>query len=166
MSEDNVNILRQGYDAFNRADIDTVMGLMDPEIEWQEPDVEGLPQRGTHHGPQDVANNVFGPIVGNWDNFQAVPDEFLDAGERVVVLGHFEGTGKATGRTLPTPTCGPCAMGRRCISAPTRTQPTFYNHSVKSLSAGAGVLPGSPCLYFALFTRVRRRKFLRSLDTS
>ena len=103
MSEDNVNILRQGYDAFNRADIDTVMGLMDPEIEWQEPDVEGLPQHGTHHGPQDVANNVFGPIVGNWDNFQAVPDEFLDAGERVVVLGHFEGTGKATGRTLDAP---------------------------------------------------------------
>jgi hypothetical protein len=31
MSEENVNILRQGYDAFNRADIDTVMVLMDPK---------------------------------------------------------------------------------------------------------------------------------------
>ena len=100
MSEVNVNILRQGYEAFNRADIDAVMGLMDPEIEWQEPDVEGLPQRGTHHGPEAVANNVFGAVVGNWDNFQAVPDELLDAGERVVVLGHFEGRGKASGKAL------------------------------------------------------------------
>ena len=34
MSEENVNIVRQGYDAFNRGDIDTVMGIMDPEIVW------------------------------------------------------------------------------------------------------------------------------------
>ena len=103
MSEENVNILRRGYEAFNRGDIDTVMGLMDPNIEWQEPDVEGLPQRGTHHGPEDVANNVFGAIVGNWDSFQAVPEDFMDAGDRVVVLGHLAGTGKASGRTLDAP---------------------------------------------------------------
>jgi len=100
MSEENVDILRKGYEAFNRADIDTVMGLMDPHIEWQESDVEGLPQGGTHHGPEAVANNVFGAIVGNWDDFQAVPAEFLDAGERVVVLGHVQGRGKASGKTL------------------------------------------------------------------
>ena len=45
MSEENVNIMRQGYDAFNRGDIDTVMGLFDPNIEWQELEVEGLPLR-------------------------------------------------------------------------------------------------------------------------
>ena len=33
MSEENVDILRKGYEAFNRADIDTVVGLMNPEIE-------------------------------------------------------------------------------------------------------------------------------------
>jgi hypothetical protein len=103
MSEENVNILRQGYEAFNRGDIDTVMGIMDPNIEWQEPDVEGLPARGTHHGPEAVANNVFGSVVENWDDFQAVPEEFLDAGERVVVLGRFQGRGKATGGTLDAP---------------------------------------------------------------
>jgi ketosteroid isomerase-like protein len=103
MSEENVKLLRQGYDAFNRGDIDTVMGLMDPNIEWQEPDVEGLPQRGTHHGAEDVANNVFGAIVGSWDDFQAVPEEFLDAGDRVVVLGHLQGRGKPNGRTLDAP---------------------------------------------------------------
>jgi uncharacterized protein len=100
MSEANVDVLRRGYEAFNRGDIETVMGLLDPNVEWKEPDVEGLPQRGTHHGAEDVASNVFGAIVGNWDGFQAVPEEFLDAGDRVVVLGQFQGTGKASGRTL------------------------------------------------------------------
>jgi hypothetical protein len=100
MSEENLNIMRQGYDAFNRGDIDTVMDLMDPNIEWQEPDVEGLPLRGTHHGPEDIANNVFGATVENWDDFQAVPEEFLDAGDRVIVLGHFQGDWQDARRSL------------------------------------------------------------------
>ena len=103
MSEENVNIMRQGYEAFNRGDIDTVMGLLDESIEWQEPDVEGLPIRGTHHGPEAVANNVFQPLGETWDDFQVVAEEFLDAGERVVVLGRFQGTAKATGRTVDAP---------------------------------------------------------------
>jgi uncharacterized protein len=103
MSEENVNILRQGYEAFNRGDIDTVMGIMDPHIEWQEPDVDGLPSRGKHHGPEALVNNVIGPVVEHWDDFQAVPEEFLDAGDRVVVLGRFRGRGKATGRILDAP---------------------------------------------------------------
>ena len=103
MSEENVNIMRQGYDAFNRGDIDAVMGIMDPEIEWREPDVEGLPDRGTHHGPEAVANEVFGAVAEHWDEFQAVPEEFLDAGDWVIVLGHFRVRGKATGRTVDAP---------------------------------------------------------------
>ncbi len=103
MSEENVNIMRQGYDAFNRGDIDAVMDLLDPEIEWQEPDVGISPVRGTHHGPQAVANNVFGSVPEHWDEFQAVAEEFLDAGDRVVVLGHFRVRGKATGKTVDAP---------------------------------------------------------------
>ncbi len=103
MSEENLNIARQAYDAFNRGDIDTVLSIMDPNIEWQEPDVEGLPDRGTHHGPEAVANNVFGSLVEHWDGFRVEAEEFLDAGDRVIVLGRFRGTGKATGRTLDAP---------------------------------------------------------------
>ena len=103
MSEENVNIMRQGYDAFNRGDIDAVMDIMDPEIEWQEPDVEGLPDRGTHHGSQAVANDVFGSVAEHWDEFQVVAEEFLDAGDRVIVLGYFRARGKATGRTVEAP---------------------------------------------------------------
>src|SRR4028118_2438844 len=103
MSKENVNIMRQGYDAFNRGDIDAVTGIMDPEIEWQEPDVEGLPDRGTHHGLEAVVNNVFGAVAEHWDEFQAVADEFLDAGDQAVVLGHFRVRGKATGQTGAAP---------------------------------------------------------------
>lgn len=103
MSEENVNILRQGYEAFNRGDIDAVTSLMDENIEWQEADVEGLPIRGTHHGPEAVANNVFQTAVESWEDFGAVAEEFLDAGDHVLVLGRFQGRGKESGRTLDAP---------------------------------------------------------------
>jgi superfamily II RNA helicase len=79
--------------------------------------------------------------VGNWDDFQAVPDEFLDAGERVVVLGHFQGRGKASGKTLDALYAHGWTlrkMGRRYISAPTQTQPRFYSRPVKPLSVRPG----------------------------
>ncbi len=103
MSAENVEIARGGYDAFSRGDIDAVLSMMDPDIVWQEPDVEGIPAGGTHHGREAVAENVFGRVSEDWDEFQVVPEEFLDAGDRVVVLGLFQGKGKATGGTLDAP---------------------------------------------------------------
>ena len=103
MSEENVNIVRQRYDAVNRGDVDAALGVMEPNIEWQEPNIEGPPFGGTYHGPEDVANNVFGPALGPWDDFRVVPEEFLDAGERVVGLGRVQGRGKTTGRALDAP---------------------------------------------------------------
>ncbi len=103
MSEENVNIMRKGYDAFNRGDIDAVLGLMDPNIEWHEPEVQGLPFGGTHRGPEAVARNVFQSAIKNWDDFQVVPETFLDADDVVVVLGRFLGRAKASGRTLDAP---------------------------------------------------------------
>lgn len=103
MSTENVEIARGGYDAFNRGEIEAVLGIMDPDIEWQEPEVEGLPASGIHHGREAVAENVFGRVQEDWDEFQVLPEEFLDAGERVVVLGRFQGKGKASGGTLDAP---------------------------------------------------------------
>ncbi len=104
MSAENVDIMRRGYEAFNRGDIDTVLGLMDENIEWHEPDVEGLPEAGTHHGPEQVARNVFQTAVEDYDDFQVTPEKFLDAeDDHVVVLGRFQGKGKETGKTLDAP---------------------------------------------------------------
>jgi roadblock/LC7 domain-containing protein/ketosteroid isomerase-like protein len=101
--ETNVEIMRGGYEAFNRGDIDAVLGLMDPNIEWHEPEVQGLPFGGTHRGPEAVARNVFQSAAQNWDDFQVVPETFLDADDVVIVLGRFVGKGKASGRTLDAP---------------------------------------------------------------
>jgi ketosteroid isomerase-like protein len=38
-----------------------------------------------------------------WDGFTADPDEFLDAGNQVVVVGRYRATAKGTGKQLDVP---------------------------------------------------------------
>jgi uncharacterized protein len=99
---DAVGIVRRSYDAFARGDLDGVLGDMAPDIEWQQ--AQGLPHGGTYRGLAEVRRNIFEPLDEEWwDEFSAVPDEFLDAGTEVVVVGRYRGTAKGTGRRLDVP---------------------------------------------------------------
>jgi len=103
MSQENVTRLQGLYEAFGRGDIPTVLGAMDPNMEWDEPQAPDFPFGGVHRGPQAVANEVFGLIQTYFQEFAAVPQEFVDAGDRVFVLGEFRGKGKARGTPFVAP---------------------------------------------------------------
>ena len=103
MSSENVTRLQGWYEAFGRGDMPTVLAAMDPNIEWNEPQAPGLPFSGVHRGPQAVANEVFGTVPTSLEEFAVVPHEFIDAGDRVIVLGEFRGKGKARGTPFVAP---------------------------------------------------------------
>ena len=100
MSEQNVALIRSIYEAFGAGDIAGVVGRMSPDMVWNEaenfPYADGNPYRG----PEAILGGVFGRLGADWDGFAAVPEEFLDAGDTVVVLGRYRGTCKATGHRL------------------------------------------------------------------
>jgi ketosteroid isomerase-like protein len=97
-----VEIVMRSYDAFARGDMDGVLGDMDPDIEWHQ--AQGLPHGGYYRGLDEVRRNIFEPLDTEWwDDFSATPDEFLDAGEHVVVLGRYRGVAKQTRRPLDVP---------------------------------------------------------------
>jgi ketosteroid isomerase-like protein len=98
----SVDLVKRSYAAFARGDMDGVLGDMDPEIEWQQ--AQGLPHGGTYHGLEEVRRNIFDPLEAEWwDEFSAVPTEFLDAGGEVVVLGRYRGVAKGSGKHLDVP---------------------------------------------------------------
>ena len=103
MSSENVTRLQGLYEAFGRGDIPTVLAAMDPNMEWDEPQAPGYPSGGVHRGPQAVANEVFGTIPTYYEEFAAAAQEFIDAGDRVIVLGEFQGKGKASGTPFRAP---------------------------------------------------------------
>ena len=96
----NLDLIRGLYEAFARGDIPGVLERMAPDIEWNEaenfPYADGNPYRG----PDAILGGVFARLGGEWDGFAAVPEEYLDAGDTIVVLGRYRGTFKATGETL------------------------------------------------------------------
>ena len=84
----NVDIVRSGYDAFGRGDIPGVLALFDPSIEWYVQ--EELPEGGTYRGPEAVGG-FFASLPKNYDDLQVQPDQYLDAGDSVIVEGHHRG---------------------------------------------------------------------------
>jgi len=97
-----VEIVKRSYEAFSRGDLDSVVADFDPEIEWQQ--AQGLPHGGTYRGVEAVRRSIFDPLDADWwDEFSADPDEFLDAGDDVMVLGRYRGVAKGTGKRLDVP---------------------------------------------------------------
>ena len=94
----NLDGVRAVYDAFATGDIAGVLGFLSADIEWTE--AEGFPYAGTYKGPNAVLEGVFMKLGGEWDGYAAVPDEFIDAGDTVVVLGTYSGKYKTTGKSF------------------------------------------------------------------
>ena len=100
MSRENLDLVRAVYAAFAAGDIAGVVSRMAPDMVWNEaenfPYADGNPYRG----PDAILSGVFARLGSEWDGFAAVPEEYLDAGEAIVVLGRYGGACKATGREL------------------------------------------------------------------
>jgi len=101
MSEETVSAIRGVYESFGAGDVGAVLGAFDPNIEWTE--AAGTPYGGTYHGPDAVAQNVFAAIMRDVDGFVVAPEEYVDAGDRVVALGTYSGRGKESGTEFAIP---------------------------------------------------------------
>ena len=102
----NVQLMQNLYEAFGRGDIPTVLGAMDPDIEWRE--AEGNPYKPdgkAWYGPDAVLNNLFIKLGTEFDGFTVHPIEFYDAGPVVVVEARYTGTYKQTGKNLDAQVC-------------------------------------------------------------
>jgi len=100
-SESNRELVRSAYVAFNRGDIPAVLDRMDEDVRWQE--MEGLPHGGINRGPEAVVENVFQTIQEEWEVWQANPDEFIESGDTIVVLGQYIARCRATETDVQSP---------------------------------------------------------------
>ena len=95
MSEDDVQTIRRIYSALQGGEVHELRTALTHDIEWNLP--EALPWGGTHHGHDgvDALTEVFEEHVeGSW----ADPDDYLDAGDRIVVLGRACGRARSSGQ--------------------------------------------------------------------
>ena len=100
MSQENVELMRGLYEDFGAGDIQSVLGRMDEGIEWNEAENFLYADRNPYVGPQAVLDGVLKRVGEDWEIFEVRPDELLDAGDRVVALGHYTAKYGATGREV------------------------------------------------------------------
>ncbi len=93
MSEENVEIVRLGIDAWNRRDIDTWLSLMADDIEW-EPIGPAAVERTIYRGRGEVARG-FSDTWKTWEVFRFEEAEVRDLGGDVLWLGRVQMKGKS-----------------------------------------------------------------------
>jgi uncharacterized protein len=96
----NTDPVRALYAAFAKGDMPAALATMAPDIVWNEAENYPYADRNPYNGPEAVLHGVFARIGGDWENFAATPDEFIDGGDTIVSLGHYSGTFKATGKPM------------------------------------------------------------------
>jgi len=100
MTTENVKVIRGLYDSFETGDVPAVLAQMDQQIEWKEAENFLYADGNPYIGPQAVLEGVFMRLGSDWEGFTVTPEEWLDAGNHVVVLGTYRGKHKETGREV------------------------------------------------------------------
>ena len=94
----NLDIVRDHYAASARGDIQAMMAEVSPQVRWTE--MEGFPCAGTWVGPQAVADSVFAVLGEQWEGYRFELESLVDGGERVIGIGSYHGTFRATGKPM------------------------------------------------------------------
>jgi ketosteroid isomerase-like protein len=97
MPQQSVDLIRGLYDSFGKGDVPALLGQLDQQIEWNEAENFIYADRNPYVGPQAVLEGVFMRIGADWEGFKVAPEEWLDAGNQVVVLGTYTGRHRETG---------------------------------------------------------------------
>ena len=100
---DGLAVVQRFYSLLAVGDGPGALGLFDPDIEWTE--AERTPYfSGTMHGVDAVLSGLFAPLGRDFDNFTAIPNDFVTEGGRgFVAFGNYSGLAKSTARTLSVP---------------------------------------------------------------
>ncbi len=100
MSEENVELMRRGYEAW-AARQGPAFEFYDPEIEWHGPS-EFPDLAGPYHG-HDGVRRYIEQLFEVFEEYRMVPEEFIDAGDdQVLVFSREGGRGIGSGAEVET----------------------------------------------------------------
>ncbi len=98
-SAENTKLIQKAYTAFAQRDIPALVNMMSDDIDWQA--IVGasskVPTSGRRVGHGEVSP-FFYDLARAADCERFDPREFIAERDKVVVLGHYAGKAKATGR--------------------------------------------------------------------
>ena len=98
MSQENVEIVRASFEAWNAGDIDALRETYHPDVIMRSP--EGWPESGPAVGREAVMRQ-FEQLRETWDADASEPiSDFIDAADRIVVRAIWRGVGHGPEATM------------------------------------------------------------------
>jgi ketosteroid isomerase-like protein len=99
MSQENVEVVRRGWDAWLGGDLPGVLRQYDPEVVWDLSHYRDSPE-STYHGTESV-ERYFSEWLAVWDDYEVGVDEIFAAPDgRVVTLYWHRGKGRTSGLAM------------------------------------------------------------------
>jgi uncharacterized protein len=90
MSQENVEPVRRFFEAIRRGDLAEALACLAPDVEYEVG--QELPMRG-----RDAVRAMWERWGSDWENYKLLPEEFIDAGDHVVVTVRCSGRGRGSG---------------------------------------------------------------------
>jgi len=104
MSEENVELARRTFEAFNRTyteGTDDLYALLDPDVEWIP--ATAILEGRSYHGHEGVRRWIE-DMKGDWEAFEPRPEDFRDLGDdRVLAMGSWHARGRGGNVPLDFP---------------------------------------------------------------
>jgi ketosteroid isomerase-like protein len=103
MSQENLEVVREAFEAFQGGDLEKTAQLVDPELEFHGT-VGGLQEGQIAHGQAEIDQVFEEEDLEAWEERRLEAEDFIDAGDNVVVLLHEYRRGRGSGVELEAET--------------------------------------------------------------
>jgi uncharacterized protein len=95
MSQENVEIVRRLFPAFNRRDLTALLETLHPDVEWVP--IMAVLEGRVYRGHEGVREWIDG-LDEYWEFFEVNAEQFRDlGGDRVLALGRWRARGRVSG---------------------------------------------------------------------
>jgi ketosteroid isomerase-like protein len=86
----NVEVVRRTFEAYSRGDYDEAASCLDPDVVWEVG--QEMPALG-----RAAVRAMWERWDSAWEEMETVPEDFLEAGDHVVVTVHYKARGRGSG---------------------------------------------------------------------
>jgi uncharacterized protein len=107
MSQENIEVVRRSFDAWNRGDLAAYLGCFDPEVEWTT--TGRYVEAGTYRGHEGLLRYL-GGLTAEFDDVEINPEALVQVGDRIVATVRITGRGRASGALVELTLTGVCSF--------------------------------------------------------
>lgn len=100
MSQRNIEAFNRGVAAINRRDVEALIEVLSPQIEWREVFHEMLGGQAEVYRGHDGVRRLLAQLYEPFDEIDAHYDDVRDLGERVLGLGRLRARGGGSGAEI------------------------------------------------------------------